>query len=58
MGKIGSVLGGQVAYELNFYDRSHFICEIKAFSGLTPKGITQIVDDFHLDLVGSSYMYG
>jgi AraC-like DNA-binding protein len=46
-----------IAYELNFYDQSHFIRDIKAFSGLTPKGITQRVDDFHHDLAGSSYMY-
>jgi len=46
-----------IAYELNFYDQSHFIRDIRAFSGLTPKGITQRVDDFHHDLVGSSYLY-
>ncbi len=46
-----------IAYQLNFYDQSHFIRDIKAFSGLTPKGFTQRVDDFHHDLVGSSYMY-
>ena len=46
-----------IAYELNFYDQSHFIRDIKAFSGLTPKGISQRVDDFHHDLVGSSYVY-
>jgi AraC-like DNA-binding protein len=46
-----------VALELNFYDQSHFIRDIRAFSGMTPKDITQRVDDFHHDLVGSSYMY-
>jgi AraC-like DNA-binding protein len=46
-----------VAFELNFYDQSHFIRDIRAFSGLTPKAITQRIDDFHHDLVGSSYMY-
>jgi AraC-like DNA-binding protein len=46
-----------IAYELNFYDQSHFIRDIKAYSGLTPKGITQRVDDFHHDPVGSSYIY-
>jgi AraC-like DNA-binding protein len=46
-----------IAYELNFYDQSHFIRDIRAFSGLTPKGITQRVDDFHHDPVGSSYMF-
>jgi AraC-like DNA-binding protein len=30
-----------VAHALNFYDQSHFIREIKAFSGLTPKSVSQ-----------------
>ena len=46
-----------VAFELNFYDQSHFIRDIRAFSGVTPKTITQRVEDFHHDLVGSSYVY-
>jgi len=45
-----------VAFELNFYDQSHFIRDIRAFSGVTPKTITQRVEDFHHDLVGSSYV--
>jgi AraC-like DNA-binding protein len=44
-----------VAYALNFYDQSHFIRDIKAFSGMTPKSISQKVDDFH-DQVGYSYV--
>lgn len=44
-----------VAHELNFYDQSHFIRDIKALSGTTPKSISQRVNDFHNDLVGSSY---
>jgi AraC-like DNA-binding protein len=46
-----------VAQALNFHDQSHFIRDIKAFSGITPKSITQKVNDFHRDQVGSSYMY-
>ncbi len=46
-----------VANALNFYDQSHFIRDIKKFSGITPKSISQKVNDFHRDQVGSSYMY-
>ncbi len=35
-----------VAYRLNYYDQSHFIRDIKAFSGITPKSLSQKVDDF------------
>jgi AraC-like DNA-binding protein len=38
-----------VAHALNFHDQSHFIRDIKAFSGITPKSLSQKVDDFHLD---------
>lgn len=44
-----------VAHALNFYDQSHFIREMKAFSWVTPKDITQTVDEFHQDLAGASY---
>jgi AraC-like DNA-binding protein len=37
----------EVAYSLNFYDQSHFIHDIKAFSGLTPKSLFQKFADFH-----------
>lgn len=37
-----------VAYALNYYDQSHFIRDIKAFSGITPKDLVQKVD-FHAD---------
>ena len=33
-----------VAHALNFYDQSHFIRDIKAFSGVTPKTLAQRVD--------------
>ena len=45
-----------VAYALNFYDQSHFIRDIKAFSGMTPKSLSQKVDDFHHDQAGYSYV--
>ena len=45
-----------VAYALNFYDQSHFIRDIKAFSGITPKSLSQKVDDFHHDQAGYSYV--
>ena len=35
-----------VAHALNFYDQSHFIRDIKAFSGLTPKSLAQREGDF------------
>ncbi|MCI0711309.1 MAG: AraC family transcriptional regulator [Chloroflexi bacterium] len=35
-----------VAHALNFYDQSHFIRDIKAFSGITPKSLSQKVNDF------------
>jgi AraC-like DNA-binding protein len=37
-----------IAYHLNYYDQSHFIRDVKAFSGLTPKSLFQKVD-FHAD---------
>jgi AraC-like DNA-binding protein len=37
-----------VAYALHYYDQSHFIRDIKAFSGTTPKQLFQKVD-FHAD---------
>jgi AraC-like DNA-binding protein len=37
-----------VAYAMNYYDQSHFIREIKAFSGITPKNLFQKVD-YHAD---------
>lgn len=44
-----------VAYTLNFHDQSHFIRDIKAFSGITPKSISQKVENFH-DQGGFSYV--
>jgi AraC-like DNA-binding protein len=45
-----------VAFALNYYDQSHFIHDIKAFSGITPKSLSQKVDDFHHDQGGYSYV--
>lgn len=43
-----------IAHELNFADQSHFIRDLKAFSGVTPKGLSDRVDQFH-ELAGFSY---
>ena len=45
-----------VAQVLNYFDQSHFIRDIKVFSGITPKGISQKIVDFHHDQIGSSYL--
>jgi AraC-like DNA-binding protein len=45
-----------VAYALNFHDQSHFIRDIKAFSGITPKSLTQKENDFHHPQTGYSYI--
>lgn len=40
-----------IAFALNFADQSHFIKDIKEFSGLTPKTLSQKVGDFiHSDI--------
>ena len=44
-----------VAYALNFYDQSHFIREMKTFSWVSPKNLTQKVIEFHQDQAGASY---
>jgi AraC-like DNA-binding protein len=43
-----------VAHALNFSDQSHFIRDIKAFSGMTPKSLSQKVDDFYHEQLGYS----
>ncbi len=45
-----------VAAALNFYDQSHLIRDIKEFSGITPRSLSQKVDDFHHDQAGYSYL--
>lgn len=46
-----------IAHALNFHDQSHFIHDIKEFSGIAPKSILQKINDFHHDRAGSSYIY-
>jgi AraC-like DNA-binding protein len=46
-----------VAHALNFYDQSHFIRDIRVFSGIAPKNISQKVNEFRGDRVGFSYLY-
>ena len=46
----------EVAYALNFHDQSHFIREVKAFTGITPKSLSQKVDDFYHNQAGYSYV--
>ena len=44
-----------VAHTLNYYDQSHFIRDIKAFSGITPKNLIQKVDDPQFDQRAYAY---
>lgn len=45
----------EIAYALNFHDQSHFIRDIKTFTGLTPKSLSQQADDFYHNQAGYSY---
>jgi AraC-like DNA-binding protein len=45
-----------VASALNFSDQSHFIRDIKAFSGMTPTSLSQKVDDFYHEQTGYSFV--
>ncbi|HZG57229.1 AraC family transcriptional regulator [Paenibacillus sp.] len=45
-----------VAHSLHFHDQSHFIRDMKQFSGITPKSISQKVNHFHHDQIGNSYL--
>jgi AraC-like DNA-binding protein len=45
----------EIAYALNFHDQSHFIHDIKAFTGMTPKSLSQKADDFYHNQAGYSY---
>jgi len=45
-----------IAYALNYYDQSHFVRDIKAFSGLTPGNLSRQGDDFYHGQTGYSYI--
>lgn len=45
----------EIAYALHFHDQSHFIRDIKTFTGITPKGLSQRVEDFFHNQAGYSY---
>jgi AraC-like DNA-binding protein len=45
----------EVAYALHFHDQSHFIRDIKTFTGITPKSLSQKVSDFSHNQAGYSY---
>lgn len=40
----------------DYYDQSHFIREIRGFSGITPKSISQKANELHYDEIGASYL--
>ena len=44
-----------IAHALQFFDQSHFIREVKAFAGLTPKRLVQKVEGVYHDQAGYSY---
>jgi AraC-like DNA-binding protein len=46
----------EVAYALNFHDQSHFIRDIKTFTVITPKSLSQKADDFYHNQAGYSYV--
>lgn len=45
-----------LASALNFSDQSHFIRDMKAFSGMTPTDLSQRMDDFYHEQAGYSYV--
>ncbi len=45
-----------VAHALNYFDESHLIRDIKAFSGMTPKTLSQKVETYAHDQVVFSYL--
>jgi AraC-like DNA-binding protein len=46
----------EVAHALHFHDQSHFIRDVKAFTGTTPKDLSQKVDGFSHSQAGYSYI--
>jgi AraC-like DNA-binding protein len=45
----------EIAYALSYHDQSHFIRDIKAFTGITPKSLAQRADDLFHNQAGYSY---
>ncbi len=45
-----------IACALNYFDQSHFIRDIKAFSWVSPSSIRMKVSEFHNDEAGASYL--
>ena len=45
-----------IAHPLDFYDQAHFIREIKAFAGMTPKPLAQRVDDTYPEPIDYSHL--
>ena len=45
-----------VAYALNYHDQSHLIHEINAFSGISPKSVSQKDDDLYHEDADYSYV--
>lgn len=45
-----------IAHALGFHDQSHFIRDIKAFSGMTPTNLSHNTDDFHHGQAGYFYL--
>lgn len=46
----------EIAHALNFHDQSHFIRDIKAFTGIPPKSLSQKVGAFSHNQAGYSYV--
>ncbi|HZG78956.1 MAG TPA: AraC family transcriptional regulator [Paenibacillus sp.] len=44
-----------VAHEMNYYDQSHFIREIRTFSWVNPKQLYGKEEELHVDETGASY---
>jgi AraC-like DNA-binding protein len=45
----------EIAHLLNYHDQSHFIRDIKAFTGITPKSLSQRADEYFHNQAGYSY---
>ncbi len=45
----------EIAHALHFHDQSHFIRDIKAFTGITPKSLSHRVEDLFYNEAGYSF---